>query len=549
MTRSGAGLRFVPLVRDGVATARRARALLLAASPWRAVMETLALAGTVVGAALLLGASLPYPRFLRLDYSLLLLAGPCAAAWCAMRMRMAVGSWWGRVWRDLLIGGILGVLPGVVAAATGFALAVAPGVPASVRSATIRGFPVVWFAWLALPVLSIQFVACRIGVRLWLYWDRLRRTRLRWALTHAHLLVVVIGAALLGLLEVIARTTGGDGAQLPFELLRIVVFGGFITVVALVVVLSPSALFSYLFARPTTRRLEALAAATTALSAGYYGVRVPVSGEDEVASLQANFNAMAEDLERAVRELREQRDTVSTLLAARRELVANVSHELRTPVATLRGYLESTLAHWDGEPPDTLRHDLAVMERETVHLQALINDLFALARAEVGSLDLCREPVDARAASRRVVEVMAPLAWQANRVEVVLADADADISETDDAPIALADGERLGQVLRNLLHNAVRHTPPGGIVAVATASDGPTVTIEVRDTGEGIAPDELPHIWERFYRGAGGRVRTDGGSGLGLALVKELIEAMGGAVGVASVPGEGSRFTIRLPRP
>src|SRR5262249_5601793 len=144
-----------------------------------------------------------------------------------------------------------------------------------------------------------------------------------------------------------------------------------LTVIVMLIVLPPSALFSFLFARRTTRRLQTLTAATTALRAGDYRSRVPVEGEDEVAQLQANFNAMAEDLERAVRELREARDNVATLLRARRGLIAGVSHELRTPVATLRGYLDSVLGHWDGAPPPTLRHDLEVMEREAVRLQGL----------------------------------------------------------------------------------------------------------------------------------------------------------------------------------
>jgi signal transduction histidine kinase len=193
------------------------------------------------------------------------------------------------------------------------------------------------------------------------------------------------------------------------------------------------------------------------------------------------------------------------------------------------------------------------MERETVHLQALINDLFTLSRAQVGRLELRREPTDTRAVARRVVEAMAPVAWQTNRVEVVLADASTEVelaarNGTGGAPLALVDGDRLGQVLRNLLHNAVRHTPPGGIVAVSTLAYQESVTVEVRDTGEGIATGDLPHIWERFYRGADMRDRVDGGSGLGLALVKELVETMGGTVGVESAPGEGSRFTIHLPR-
>jgi len=210
-------------------------------------------------------------------------------------------------------------------------------------------------------------------------------------------------------------------------------------------------------------------------------------------------------------------------------------------VATLRGYLESTRAHWDGGPPPTLRQDVEVMEREAIRVQALIDDLFTLARADVARLELRCAPADVGALARRSVEAVASLAWQSGRVEVVARVA-------PDLPLALADTGRLEQVVRNLLQNAVRHTPPGGIVAVAAAADRAMVEVRVQDTGEGIAPDDLPRIWERFYRPEQSRSRATGGTGLGLALVKELTEAMGGTVAVASALGEGTLFTVRLPR-
>ncbi len=271
--------------------------------------------------------------------------------------------------------------------------------------------------------------------------------------------------------------------------------------------------------------------------------RVLVAGEDEIAHLQTDFNAMAADLDRARRDLRAERATVAALLRARQELIASVSHELRTPVATLRGYLESTRAHWHGGPPPTLRQDVEVMEREAIRLQALIDDLFTLARADVARLELRCAPADVGALARRSVGVVAPLAWQCSKVEVVARVA-------SDLPPALADAGRLEQVLRNLLQNAVRHTPPGGIVAmaVAVAADRAMVEVRVQDTGEGIAAQDLPRIWDRFYRTEQSRSRATGGTGLGLALVNELTEAMGGTAAVESALSEGTCFTIRLPR-
>jgi len=250
--------------------------------------------------------------------------------------------------------------------------------------------------------------------------------------------------------------------------------------------------------------------------------------------LQADFNAMAGELERTLLDLETQRDTIAHLLQSRRELVVNVSHELRTPVTTLRAMLESALKQGQALSP-SLQGDLEVMEGEVLRLQGLIDDLFTLSQAEVEKLMLNCRPIDVAPVARRIVEAMSPLAWNAGRVEVVE-------ELPDELPQVCADEARLEQILANLLRNGVRHTPPGGIVAVTAAAEEDAVRIEVRDTGEGIPPEELPHIWERFYHGEG-----SSGAGLGLALVKELTEAMGGTVAVESTPGQGSCFTVRLP--
>ncbi len=313
-------------------------------------------------------------------------------------------------------------------------------------------------------------------------------------------------------------------------------------VLALAVTIPPSALFSHLVARGTTRRIEALAAATTRLRAGDYRARVPVEGEDEVARLQEDFNALAVDLDATLRALQGERDRVAALLTARQDLIAGVSHELRAPVATLRGYLESARRQWNGAPPPTLPQDMEVMERETIRLQALIDDLFTLARADVARLDLHRVPTDIGLLVHRCVDALVPLAWQGGKVEVVA-------HVAPDSPLALVDARRLEQVLQNLLHNAIRHTPPGGIVAVVVAAEPAAMVVQVRDTGEGIAAADLPHIWERFYRTDHARQHIGSGTGLGLALVRELTEAMGGTVAVDSVLGDGACFTLRLPVP
>jgi signal transduction histidine kinase len=471
------------------------------------------------------------------------ISGVASLLWAAFRMRLAE-RWWQRLPVNLAAAIVLAIVPTII-----LMLLMQPvrtGVPiAQIRDTSLRS----WTTALALSgytalwmlVLSLAFLFVRMGISLLIWWNRLRRRSLVWALTNAHLLVVVIGSG--ALCGFIVLTNVYFTHSIEPQILPVLVFMGILTVIAVLIVLPPSLLFSYIFARRTTRRLRALTTATNTLRAGDYSVRVPVEGGDEVAQLQANFNAMATDLAAAVRDLEAERDTVSHLLDARRELVASVSHELRTPVSTLRGYLESARARWDEEdtPPASLRHDLGIMEHETRRLQTLIEDLFTLSRAEVSKLELRCVPADVGDEVRRIAETVAPLAWQSGRVEVVAA-------VTPDLPLALVDSNRLNQVLQNLLHNGIRHTPPGGIVAVSASADAERVLLQVKDTGEGIAADDLPHIWERFYRSDRARMQSASGSGLGLALVKELTEAMGGSVSVESTPGAGSCFTVAVLR-
>jgi signal transduction histidine kinase len=488
--------------------------LLIALTSYRDVEPV---ATTVVGPAFMVGMAI------------------AGVPWYALRARMENRWQWRGALRDAVAGAILGV---PVAAALLYVgqimlarnLANLPewallSVPLAAIAAPLAGY-------------ALEGFALRVGIRLWRFWDGLRRRHLLWAFTHAQLAVAAaLGATFTALVASLIFVTSHDR---PITLLSIAIILGILTSIAVAVIFPPALVGSYLFTRPTTRRLQALAAATTTLKDGDYGIRVPVQGEDEVAQLQSNFNAMAADLERAVRELEGERDTVRKLLEARRQLVASVSHELRTPVATVRGYLESSLEHWRASPPESLHRDLEVMEREVVRLQSLIDDLFTLARTEVGRLEMRCEPVDLARLARGIVEKMAPLAWKTSRVEMV-AEAAPGLSP------ALADANRLEQVLQNLLHNAVHHTPPGGIIAVTVEADGDANIIRVKDTGEGIAPEELPHIWGRFYRTDRSRERPEGGTGLGLALVKELTEAMDGSVSVESTPGAGSCFTVHLP--
>jgi signal transduction histidine kinase len=383
------------------------------------------------------------------------------------------------------------------------------------------------------------------------WWYRFYQQKLRWQLVHAQLVVVLVVVSIpaaIGTYVIFGYTAdwytdpAGNTVEnivlrvgyrvIPVLALIVVLFG-----LALIVVVPPSIAISYLVARRLTRRFEQLTAAAAALRDGDHSARVAVRGTDEVAALQATFNAMASELEASIAEADAERDRIASLLDQRRELVASVSHELRTPLSIIRGYLDSTLAQTERLDPSVER-DLTVMHGEAVRLQRLIDDLFALSRAEVGSLTLRTRETDVARLLQRCVAATAPGAWRTHRVEVLY-------ESTPDLPPLAIDADRLEQIVFNLIDNAVRHSPPGGLVHVDAARDDDDLWIDVADTGEGIAPAEIDNIWDRFYRGS--NAKDARGSGIGLSVVRELTEAMGGEVSVTSTVGEGSRLRVSLP--
>lgn len=498
--------------------------------------ETLLLQVTVLVLWLLIFHDKSFNTFMKDSTFFFLLYGPACIFWASVRLYLPQGLFWYKLRKECLFAGAFLLESSISALLATLILPI-------VRNAALLAFYQKPGRVVITPLLVVAFGCCflfvstRVGLRIWLYWDHLRRTRLRWALTHAQVLVVAaVAFSLSALVVIISSFFRSEGPLFAVLLL----FCLFMSIMIALFILPPFALFSHLFIRPTTRRIERLAAATSSLRAGNYETRVEVSGEDEVAHLQADFNAMAMDLEYTMCELQHERDTVSALLQERRELIANVSHDLRTPVATVRSYLESSLSNWNGQPPPTLQQDMRVMEQQTLRLQELIDDLFLLARAEVRQLALRCEPTNIQELAQRVVDTVAPLAWSSSKIDVVL-------EAPSTIPPALVDASRLEQVLQNLLHNAVRHTPPGGIIAVVVDTDKEHVTLQIKDTGEGIAAKHLPHIWERFYRIESTNNQQSNGAGLGLAIVKELTEAMGGTVSVSSTPGEGACFSLCLP--
>jgi signal transduction histidine kinase len=264
--------------------------------------------------------------------------------------------------------------------------------------------------------------------------------------------------------------------------------------------------------------------ATLRLSTGRYGERLPVRQADELGELAESFNAMAGALEAA-----EQR---------RLDVISDVSHELRTPLSTLQGYMEG-LAEGVVEPSE---ETWALLYEEAERMRRLVDDLRQLSQAEAGQLTLIPAPVSPVEVVRLATGRMLPL-FDEKGVELRSA-------VPENLPPVLADTGRVVQVLTNLLDNSLRHTPAGGRVAVEAKAGGDEATFKVTDAGEGIAPEHLPHVFERFYRAEKSRSRSEarGGSGVGLAISRALVGAMGGGIRAESPgPGKGATFAFTLP--
>jgi signal transduction histidine kinase len=275
-------------------------------------------------------------------------------------------------------------------------------------------------------------------------------------------------------------------------------------------------------ARGMTQPLRDMAQAARRMETGDYSTRVHTRSRDEVGQLAEAFNTMSAELEGVER--------------LRRDLVANVSHELKTPITAIRAHLENLLDGVERPDPETLQ----VMLAQSVRLGRLVDQLLDLSRLESGDVPLDRAPL-----------ALAPLVTQVLS-EIEMARTDHGVAVTsdipDDLPAAMADRERVHQVLFNLVDNAVRYTPSGGAVTVSAHRHNGSVEVEVHDTGVGIPAEHLPRLFERFYRVDTSRSRADdGGTGIGLAIARSVVEAHGGHIHADSEPGKGSTFTFELP--
>lgn len=280
-------------------------------------------------------------------------------------------------------------------------------------------------------------------------------------------------------------------------------------------------LLGFILFRQITAPLNSLASASEKIAAGDLTARSPVRGDDEIARVGRSFNAMADNLARSE--------------TARRNMLADIAHELRNPIGVIQSHLE---AMQDGVFPLD-RDQVDSLHEETLLLSRLVGDLRELALADAGQLALNRAPTDLRALIERVVNAFQA---QANEREITLT-----ASVPENIPPLNIDAQRIEQVLRNLLSNALCYTLANGVVMVTATQEKNLARVQVHDSGTGIAPEGLPHVFERFWRGDKARSRTQGSTGLGLAIAKQLVEAHGGQIGVESNVGKGTTFWFTLP--
>lgn len=286
-----------------------------------------------------------------------------------------------------------------------------------------------------------------------------------------------------------------------------------------------SVVVSYFVVREIMRPLSTLTGAVQKVRTGSYGQTVSVERHDEVGVLTESFNEMSEELARNDK--------------MRRQLFANIAHELRTPLAILQGNLEGMID--DIIPTD--KKILLSMADETVRMGRLIQDLRDLSLAEINELTLHKEAADINVMLERAVSMLQPLCDEK--------DLTVQLNLSRDLPSLVIDIDRINQVIYNLLNNAIRYIERGCAIAVSTLAvtvDGKSyVQVQIADTGKGIAPKDLEHIFQYFYRSEQSRNRKSGGSGIGLALAQQFIRSHGGNIWADSTVGKGTTFTFILP--
>ncbi len=299
-----------------------------------------------------------------------------------------------------------------------------------------------------------------------------------------------------------------------------------------------------LASRLASRPLQEMTTTATRLARGEFDIPIPEGEKDEFGVLWRALKSLASQLKARIGDLVEEGDRLQRLMTIRRDFVANVSHELRTPVTSIQGYAETLLRK--DHPPETRSQFLEVIHRQAQRMGALVEQLLALSELEArGRDDLAREPVNVLSSARHVAETVVGHAEQRKTT--------IDVNGVPASVEVLADKEGVERVLLNLVDNAVKYGKDCGTVRISAAPtlDGAreAIAIVVADDGEGIEAKHLPRLFERFYRVDTGRSRQHGGAGLGLSIVKHLVESMDGSIAVESEVGKGTRFIVTLPVP
>jgi signal transduction histidine kinase len=303
--------------------------------------------------------------------------------------------------------------------------------------------------------------------------------------------------------------------------------GIFVMIIAAPVV----ALFSWFVANQYTRRLKLLVISVNELKQGHLNERIEIKGEDEISRLLQDFNEMSASLETQQNELIEKQEKISRLLDSQKEWLLKISHELRTPITTLKAVIESSPA----ETLEEVKEKNTILMHEVNSLHYLIEDLFTLTQSEHMQLSLDMQPLKIPEQLKIIIEPLQHYAWEQKQIEFVFSALDSPVS-------ILVDHLRLAQVLRNLTHNAVRHTDPGGVISLELETKDKHLVIHFKDTGEGIPEELINSIWQPFKK----HPRSDG-SGIGLSLAKELVESMNGSISLDSQPNCSACFSLKFP--
>lgn len=349
--------------------------------------------------------------------------------------------------------------------------------------------------------------------------------RLGWIFRSKHLqLTILVGQ---GITMAIVILNIGLIAKVMFTDVQDAVLTGILLLFAAGIVMA----FGFVLGQTLTDRINELSHAAMEIAQGNLAMRVPVTGNDELADLGNTFNDMAIQLDLMDRRQRESR-------MMRNELLAWIGHDLRTPLTSIRAILEA-LADRVVEDPDTIQRYLGTAQKEVRYLSRLIDDLFDMSQMEAGGLKLDYQDNSLADLISDTIESFTELAFkQGINLEGSLEDG------LD--PVHM-DAQLIGRVLSNLTSNALRFTPPGGTVRIYACRLGNKVQVEVTDNGDGIKSEDLPFVFERFYRGEKSRSRQTGGTGLGLAIARAIIEAHNGQIRAESTEGVGTRMVFLIP--